>query len=139
MRLKCAANLGMPEMGKKSTLRLSIQEFLAFDFVHPARELLNLTPPAYCLRSPRRLNGPLGPFKGQRSKFKVGNGVRCTARGFAQAICGWTRPAQAAVGAGDNVFVCDDFSYRSTLISSPKIRPFGLGVYPIFFEMPCRI
>jgi hypothetical protein len=34
----------MPEMGKKSTLRLLIQDFLAFDFVHPARALLNSTP-----------------------------------------------------------------------------------------------
>jgi hypothetical protein len=47
--------------------------------------------------------------------------------------------AHAAVGASNDVFLADDFSYRITLISSPKIRPFGLGVYSIFFEMPCRI
>src|SRR5436309_4984353 len=38
------------------------------------------------------------------------------ARSLAQAICGWTRPAQAAVGAGDDVFLADDFSERDDAI-----------------------
>ena len=34
----------MREMGKNSTLRLLLLDFLAFDFVQPVRSLLKLTP-----------------------------------------------------------------------------------------------
>ena len=74
--------------GEKSRVELLLLDFLAFRFVHPAQALLNSTP--QLLARDRRA--------------------------VAQAAQPWPRrlrmdaAAQAAVGAGDDVFLADDFS-----------------------------
>ena len=65
--------------GRKSRMR-----FLLSFLVYPHRQVFELNSTTSCSRSPRRLNGTFGPFKGQCSKFKVGNGVRCTSRSWAR-------------------------------------------------------
>jgi hypothetical protein len=78
----------------------------SFCFVHPAQALLNPTPQLLT-----------------RDRHAPSRRARAPVPG----ICGWTRHAEAAVGAGDNVFLADDFSECDEWVFEAKKR-FGLSV-----------